>query len=57
MGALKEAVIHGDVAKGSLMDGKSVGMVDKVQTLDEIIKELLQDGEAELRRLQTELAP
>jgi enoyl-[acyl-carrier protein] reductase II len=57
VGALKEAVIDGDVTKGSLMAGQSVGLVEKVQPLAEIIQELIRDGESELKRLQMKLAP
>jgi len=57
VGALKEAVIDGDVAQGSLMAGQSVGLVSKVQPLKEIIDELIREGEAELQRLQEKLAP
>ena len=52
VGALKDAVIDGDVEKGSLMAGQSVGLVDKIMPLAEIMDEFLQDGEAELHRLK-----
>jgi len=40
-GALRKAVIDGDVDRGSLMAGQSVGMVTKIQPAQEIIDELL----------------
>ncbi|GGJ43720.1 NAD(P)H-dependent flavin oxidoreductase [Neoroseomonas lacus] len=40
-GALRRAVIDGDVENGSLMAGQSVGMVTKEQPAAEIIKELV----------------
>ena len=40
-GALRRAVIDGDVENGSLMAGQSVGMVTKEQTMAEIIEELV----------------
>lgn len=40
-GALKRAVIDGDVENGSLMAGQSVGMVTSEQTCQEIIDELV----------------
>lgn len=40
-GALRRAVIEGDVDNGSLMAGQSVGMVTKEQTMAEIFKELV----------------
>lgn len=56
VGALKEAVIDGDVEKGSLMAGQSVGLVDKVMPLQAIMDELVEDAEAELSRLRGMLA-
>lgn len=43
-GALRRAVIDGDVENGSLMAGQSVGMVTKEQPAAEIIKELIDQG-------------
>ena len=40
-GALRRAVIDGDVEKGSVMAGQSVGMVTSIQTVAEIIFELV----------------
>jgi enoyl-[acyl-carrier protein] reductase II len=40
-GALRRAVIEGDVEQGSVMAGQSVGMVTRVQPTAEIIAELL----------------
>jgi len=51
-GALRNAVLEGDVAKGSLMAGQSVGLVDKIQPLDEIIDEMVTEAESELQRLK-----
>lgn len=39
-GALRRAVIEGDIEYGSLMAGQSVGMVEKEQTVKEILEEL-----------------
>ncbi|MEJ2157113.1 MAG: nitronate monooxygenase [Desulfobacteraceae bacterium] len=55
VGALKEAVIDGDVDKGSLMAGQSVGLVDKIMPLQDIVNEFVEEGEAELVRLQGQL--
>ena len=52
VGALRKAVLEGDVTKGSLMAGQSVGLVDKIQPLAEIITELVSEAEAELQRLK-----
>ncbi|MDH5749877.1 MAG: 2-nitropropane dioxygenase, partial [Rhodospirillales bacterium] len=40
-GALRQAVIEGDVENGSLMAGQSVGMVTREQTMSEILQELI----------------
>ncbi len=44
-GALRKAVIDGDVENGSLMAGQSVGMVEKEQPASDIIKELIDQAE------------
>ncbi len=43
-GALRRAVVDGDVEGGSLMAGQSVGMVKKIQPTREIIHELLEQA-------------
>ncbi|MEJ0009407.1 MAG: nitronate monooxygenase [Alphaproteobacteria bacterium] len=40
-GSLRRAVIEGDVERGSLMAGQSVGMVQRIQSAQEIIDELV----------------
>ena len=52
MGGLRRAAIEGDVDFGSLMSGQSVGLVDKIMPIKDILYELLQDTEDELRRVQ-----
>lgn len=47
-GALRRAVIEGDVEMGSVMAGQSVGMVTKVQPVAEIIAELVEQATAAL---------
>jgi len=47
-GALRRAVIDGDVENGSLMAGQSVGMVSKEEPVAEIIASLLEQCEAAL---------
>ncbi len=49
-GALRRAVIDGDVERGSVMAGQSVGMVTAVQPVKEIIAELMAQGEAYLQQ-------
>ncbi|MSO73535.1 MAG: 2-nitropropane dioxygenase [Alphaproteobacteria bacterium] len=43
-GALRRAVIDGDIENGSLMAGQSVGMVTREQTTAEIIEELVEQA-------------
>lgn len=43
-GALRRAVIEGDIETGSLMAGQSVGMVTREQPVAEILKELVQQA-------------
>jgi enoyl-[acyl-carrier protein] reductase II len=49
-GALRRAVIDGDVENGSLMAGQSVGMVTREEPVAEIITQLLAESEAALMR-------
>ena len=49
-GALRRAVIDGDVEGGSLMAGQSVGMVTKEEPAAEIIQTLMAECEAALSR-------
>ncbi len=49
-GALRRAVIEGDVESGSLMAGQSVGMVTREQTTREIIEELVEQALDSLER-------
>ena len=43
-GALRRAVIDGDVENGSLMAGQSVGLVSREQSTAEIIEELIEEA-------------
>ena len=49
-GALRRAVIDGDVENGSLMAGQSVGMVKAEEPVSEIIAKLMDESEAALAR-------
>ena len=49
-GALRRAVIDGDVEHGSLMAGQSVGMVTKEEPLTDIVATLLDEAAAALER-------
>lgn len=50
IGALRRAVVEGDVERGSLMAGQSVAFVKKVQPVREIIEELVAGAEGALAR-------
>ena len=52
-GALRRAVIDGDVDMGSVMAGQSVGMVNKEQPTAEIIQELIDQAENALKQRQS----
>jgi enoyl-[acyl-carrier protein] reductase II len=47
-GALRRAVIDGDVESGSVMAGQSVGMVNREEPVADIIRELVQEATAAL---------
>jgi enoyl-[acyl-carrier protein] reductase II len=49
-GALRRAVIDGDVEHGSVMAGQSVGMVTKEELVADIIAELMAESETALSR-------
>ncbi|MBN2416762.1 nitronate monooxygenase [bacterium] len=53
MGALRKAVVDGDVSHGSLMAGQSVGLIEKVQPIREIMQELVIETDRELERIKT----
>jgi len=53
MGGLRRAVVEGDVERGSLMAGQSVGLVEKIMPMKEIFRELTEDAERELERVRS----
>lgn len=52
MGALRKAVIEGDVEYGSLMAGQSVGLMQDIKPIKDIIQELIHDAEEELNKVK-----
>ena len=56
IGALRNAVQDGDIERGSLMAGQSVGLVDKIQTLAEIFHEMINDAEQALVQVKQRLS-
>ncbi len=55
IGTLRNAVIDGDVDSGSLMAGQSVGLINDIKPIKEIIMELVKDAEEELNRVKSTL--
>ena len=55
-GALRRAVVDGDIETGSLMAGQSVGMVTSIQPVAEIIAELVAEARLALDRRSQPLA-
>jgi enoyl-[acyl-carrier protein] reductase II len=55
VGALRNAVMDGDVEHGSLMAGQSVGLVNKIQTMKEMFSEIINEAEDELEMINKKL--
>lgn len=55
IGKLREAVVDGNVKTGSLMAGQSVGLVNKVSSVQEIIDELVGEMSEELALVKQKL--
>jgi len=53
VGSLRKAVVEGDVDFGSLMAGQSIGLINEIKPIKEIINRLIQDAETELHRLHS----
>ena len=47
-GSLKKAVVDGDIENGSLMAGQSVSLVKKMQSVNEIIAEIIKQAEKQI---------
>ncbi|MBN1897375.1 MAG: nitronate monooxygenase [Spirochaetes bacterium] len=52
MGSLKKAVVDGDVDHGSLMAGQSVGLMKDIKPIKTILRDLMDEAEEELKRVQ-----
>lgn len=55
VGALKRAAIDGDVEKGSLMAGQSVGLASEIKPIKKILDDLIAEAEKELERMKEKL--
>ncbi|MBN1998691.1 2-nitropropane dioxygenase, partial [candidate division KSB1 bacterium] len=55
MGALRRAVIDGDISRGSLMAGQSVGLIGREMPVQEIMDTFVSQIENELQRVKGKL--
>ena len=56
VGSLRNAAVDGDVEHGSLMAGQSVGIVEKVQPLREILGDLVREADEGVAEVEARLA-
>ncbi|MBN1781184.1 nitronate monooxygenase [bacterium] len=52
VGALRRAAIDGDIEKGSLMAGQSVGLAQEIKPIRKMLADLTEEAERELHRMQ-----
>ena len=50
LGSLRKAVIDGDVVNGTLMAGQIAGLINQIQSCEEIVQDIVVQGEKLLRR-------
>lgn len=50
LGSLRKAVIEGDVVNGTLMAGQIAGLISQIQSCDEIVQDIVVQGEKLLHR-------
>ncbi len=53
VGSLRRAVIDGDVEFGSLMAGQSVGLINDIKPMKQIIEDLKNEAETELNKVKS----
>jgi enoyl-[acyl-carrier protein] reductase II len=51
-GALRRAVQDGDIQHGSLMAGQSVGLINEIKSVKQIIRDLTEEAEQEIKQVQ-----
>ncbi len=56
MGALRNAAVEGDIEKGSLMAGQSVGLIKKSLPVKDLLEELISDANEEVKLIKAKLA-
>jgi len=52
LGALRNAVVDGDVDTGSMMAGQSVGLMEDIKPMQELISRMVNEAEAELQKVK-----
>ena len=55
IGGLRRAAIEGDVERGSLMAGQSVGLVREILPVRRLIEQLIEEAVAEAERILSRL--
>ena len=55
VGSLRNAAVDGDTEHGSLMAGQSVGMMNRVQPLREILQDIVEEADAAVQEVETRL--
>lgn len=56
IGALRKAVIDGDVEYGSMMAGQSVGLIKEIKPMKVMLNDLIREAEKELETIRSRLA-
>ncbi|MBN2643769.1 MAG: nitronate monooxygenase [Victivallales bacterium] len=55
IGALRQAAVDGDVERGSLMAGQSVGLVDQIVPVSALLQELMEDAGEEIKLIKEKI--
>lgn len=55
VGALRRAVVEGDVDYGSLMAGQSVGLINEIVPMQKMVNDLIKEARAEIRVIRNRL--
>jgi len=55
IGALRRAVVDGDVAQGSMMAGQSVGLMDDIAPMKQVVQTLVREAAEEVERVADSL--
>ncbi len=55
VGALRRAVVEGDVDYGSLMAGQSVGLINEIVPMQKMVNDLIKEARAEIKVIRNRL--